>query len=64
MDTDAPVMLARDRALRRVKGMPDALTLRLEVRVPRELRGQALVVEQRLTRRDLARMLAALDGGG
>ena len=64
MDPDAPVMLARDRALRRVKGMPDALTLRLEVRVPRELRGRALVVEQRLTRRDVARMLAAFDAGG
>ena len=64
MDPDAPVMLARDRALRRVKGMPDALTLRLEVRVPSDLRGRALVVEQRLTRGDVARMLAAFDAGG
>lgn len=63
MDRDAPVILARDRALRRVPGMPDTLTLRLEVRVPPGLQG-ALVVEQRLTRRDLARMLAAFDGGG
>ncbi len=64
MDPDAPVILARDRALRRVKGMPDALTLRLEVRVPAGFRGQALVVEQRLTRRDVARMLAAFDAVG
>ena len=61
MDRDAPVMLARRRALRRIKGMPDSLTLRLEVQVPPDLRGRVLVVEQRLTRRDVARMLAALD---
>ena len=61
MDPDAPVMLARDRALRRVKGMPDTLTLRLEVRVPPDVRGRSVVVEQRLTRRDVARMLAAFD---
>ena len=61
MDRYAPVMLARRRALRRIKGMPDSLTLRLEVQVPPELRGGALVVEQRLTRRDVARMLAAFD---
>ena len=59
MDRDAPVMLARRRALRRIKGMPDSLTLRLEVRVPPDLRGRVLVVEQRLTRRDVASMLAA-----
>ena len=64
MDPDAPVMLARDRALRRVKGMPDTLTLRLEVRVPPDLRGRSVVVEQRLTRRDVARMLAAFDAAG
>ncbi len=63
MDRDAPVIMARDRALRRVPGMPDALTLRLEVRVPPGLRG-ALVVEQRLTRGDVARVLAAFDAGG
>ena len=61
MDRDPPVMLARRRALRRIKGMPDSLTLRLEVRVPPDLRGRALVVEQRLTRRDVARMLAEFD---
>ncbi len=61
MDRHAPVMLARRRALRRIKGMPDSLTLRLEVQVPPDLRGRVLVVEQRLTRRDVARMLAALD---
>ena len=63
MDRDAPVILARERALRRVMGMPDTLTLRLEVRVPRGLAGRAVVVEQRLSRRDVARMLAAFDGG-
>ena len=61
MDPDAPVMLARDRALRRVKGMPDTLTLRLEVHVPPDVRGRSVVVEQRLTRRDVARMLEAFD---
>jgi len=64
MDRDAPVMLARDRALRRIPGMPDSLTLRLEVQVPSDLRGLVLVVEQRLTRRDVARMLAAFDTVG
>ena len=52
------------RALRRVKGIPDTLTLRLEACVPRGLDGRAVVVEQRLTRRDVARMLAAFDAGG
>ncbi len=61
MDRKTPVILARNRALRRVKGMPDTLTLRLEARVPRDLEGRAVVVEQRLTRRDVARMLAAFD---
>ena len=64
MDPDAPVILARARALRRVKGMPDVLTLRLEVRVPVDLRGRPVVIEQRLTRRDVARMLAAFDAAG
>ena len=64
MDRHAPVMLARSRALRRIKGMPDSLTLRLEVHVPAELRGRAMVVEQRLTRRDVARMLDAFDAAG
>ena len=44
--------------------MPDALTLRLEARVPPGLQGGAVVVEQRLTRRDVTRMLAAFDAGG
>ena len=43
--------------------MPDTLTLRLEARVPPELRGRAVVVVQRLTRRDVAQMLAAFDAG-
>ena len=64
MDRDAPAILARNRALRRVKGMPDTLTSRLEARVPAGLDGRAVVVEQRLTRRDVVRMLAAFDAGG
>ena len=64
MDPDAPVILARARALRRVKGMPDVLTLRLEARVPTDLRDRLVVIEQRLTRRDVARMLAAFDAAG
>ena len=64
MDGDAPVILARERALRRVKGMPDTLTLRLEARVPAGFDGRAMVVEQRLTRRDVERMLAAFDAAG
>ena len=61
MDRQSPVMLARSRSLRRIKGMPDSLTLRLEVQVPPDLRGCVLVVEQRLTRRDVGRMQAAFD---
>ena len=64
MDRDAPVIVARERALRRVKGMPDTLTLRLEARVPPGREGRAVIVEQRLTRRDVARMLAAFDAVG
>ena len=41
--------------------MPDTLTLRLEMRVPEELGGRTVVVEQRLNRRDVARMLAVFD---
>ena len=64
MDRDAPVILARDRALRRVKGMPDVLTLRLEVLVPPGFKGRTLVVEQRLSRQDAVRMVAAFDASG
>ena len=64
MERDAPVILARDRALRRVRGMPETLIPRLEARVPRALAERAVVVEQRLTRGDVARMLAAFDAGG
>ena len=46
------------------EGMPDTLTLRLDVRVPPGLRGRSLVVEQRLTRRDVDRILAAFDAAG
>lgn len=63
MNSDAPVIVARDRALRRVNGMPDTLTLRLEALVPAGFEGRTLVVEQRLTRRDAARILAAFDAG-
>ena len=61
MNREAPVIVARDRALRRVQGMPDTLTLRLEMRVPEGLGGRTVVVEQRLNRRDVARMLAVFD---
>ena len=64
MDRDAPVIVARERALRRVKGMPDTLTLRLEAQVPSGFDGRALVVEQRLSRRDVERMLAVFDAVG
>ena len=64
MNRDVPVILARDRALRRVKGMPDTVTLRLEAMVPPGFKGRTVVVEQRLTRRDAARNLAAFEGGG
>ena len=64
MNRDAPVILARDRALRRVKGMPDAVTLRLEAQVPPGFEGRTLVVEQRLTRGDAERILAVFDARG
>ena len=47
MELDAPVILARGPALRRVKGIPDTLILRLEARVRRGPAGRAVVVEQR-----------------
>ena len=64
MDRDAPVLLARDRSLRRVEGMPDTLTLRLEAQVPQGLGGRTFVVEQRLTRRDVEKILTAFEGRG
>ena len=54
---------ARERALRRVRGMPDTLTLRLEALVPPGFGARTVVVEQRLMRRDAARLLAAFDAG-
>ena len=64
MNSDTPVIVARDRALRRVRGMPDTLTLRLEMRVPEGLGGRTVIVEQRLNRGDVARMLAAFETFG
>ena len=64
MTRDAPVLLARDRSLRRVKGMPDTVTLRLEALVPQALGGRTVVVEQRLNRRDAEKILAAFETQG
>ena len=64
MTRDAPVLLARDRSLRRVKGMPDTVTLRLEALVPQSLGGRTIIVEQRLTRRDARKILAAFEAQG
>ena len=61
VDRDTPVIIARARSLRRVNGMPDTLTLRLEARVPPGIQGGVVIVEQRLTRGDLAKMLAAFE---
>ena len=63
VDRDTPVIIARARSLRRVNGMPDTLTLRLEARVPPGILGGVVIVEQRLTRGDLAKMLAAFEAG-
>ena len=45
----------------RVQGTLDTLTLRQEMRVPDGRGGRTVVVEQRLNRRDVARMLTAFD---
>ena len=55
------VIVARDCELMRVQGTLDTLTLRPEMRVPDGRGGRTVVVEQRLTRRDVARMLTAFD---
>ena len=61
MDPDTPILAARSRRLRRVRGLPDALVLHLEVLTPPSPRARAVVVEQRLTRHDAERILAAFD---
>ena len=58
------VLMARKRRLRRVNGMPDVLTLRLEALVPGSDDAQVVVVEQRLSRRDVEAILAAFETGG
>ena len=55
------VIVARDCELMRVQGTLDTLTLRPEMRVPDGRGGRTVVVEQRLNRRDVARMLTAFD---
>lgn len=60
---DIPVLAARSRSLRRVSGLPDSLVLRLEALVPPGSRARTIVVEQRLTRHDAERILAAFEVG-
>ena len=55
------VLMARSRRLRRVVGMPDVLTLRLEALVPPGRERRTVVVEQRLSKRDVERILAAFE---
>ena len=64
METNALVLVARDRRLRRVVGLADTLTLRLEALVPPNNESKVVIVEQRLSRRDVERMLAAFDRSG
>ena len=64
METNAPVLMARDRRLRRVVGLADTLTLRLEALVPPNNNSRVVIVEQRLSRRDVERILAAFDRTG
>ena len=61
MPADTPVIMARARRLRRVNGMPDVLTLRLEALVPPNRATRTVIVEQRLSRRDVERMLEAFE---
>ena len=61
MSADTPIIMARARRLRRVNGMPDVLTLRLEALVPPSRERQKVIVEQRLSRRDVERILAAFE---
>ena len=61
MKTPALVLMARDRRLRRVAGLADILTLRLEALVPPGRESRVVIVEQTLSRRDVERILAAFD---
>ena len=61
MSADTPIIMARARRLRRVRGMPDVVTLRLEALVPPSRARQKVIVEQRLSRRDVERILAAFE---
>ena len=61
MEIQALVLMARDRRLRRVAGLADILTLRLEALVPPDRESRVVIVEQRLSRRDVERILAAFD---
>ena len=59
MEAPALALIARKRRLRRVVGPADTLTLRLEALVPPGQEARVIVVEQRLSRRDAERILAA-----
>ena len=52
MEAPALGLIARKRRLRRVVGLADSLTLRLEALVPPGQEARVIVVEQRLSRRD------------
>ena len=64
METTTTVLMARKRGLRRVAGLADILTLRLEALVPPDRESRVVIVEQPLSRRDVERMLAAFDRSG
>ena len=64
METTTTVLMARKRGLRRVAGLADILTLRLEALVPPDRESRVVIVEQRLSRRDVQRILAAFDRSG
>ena len=61
METNALVLMARHRRLRRDVGFADTLTLRLEALVPPDRESRVVIVEQRLSRRDAERILAEFD---
>ena len=65
METTTTVLIARKRGLRRVAaGLADILTLQPEALVPPDRESKVVIVEQRLSRRDVERMLAAFDLSG
>ena len=61
METTTLVLMARKRRLRRVVGLADNLSLRLEALVPPHRESRVVIVEQRLSRRDAERILAEFD---